>query len=412
MRTPFLACLLLASGGVSAQNQLPLQGLLYNWDRPTGGDGLSLFVRFNLPAEEDLTRIDHDDFRDWGLDSSGRIAIQGFLTWILDITDATRESFTAVGYAEDPARPDFPNVATRIMNVGPIPMPPTGATPGQVAYRVGATFSVPVTFANGGDVFLGVAVPAAVGTTVLTDGLFIGSANSDSGAGAGAVFDLPGPTGQVGGSVAQHSYLCYNPSTGPVYLPPSPTSLEQLAFDPFIGGGMVGGVALTTTNQTAYPSGGPGLGTSNFISGLHPDLNGSNAGRADDVGFAVTTGLGQVPAPNPVFVLLAFGPSPVGSVPLTQLLGTLAGPDTAGKVCIDFTTAATLLMFLTTGQTNSLAVVAEAQINVPVTAGLRNALTALPGPIDLWWQGFAVDTTAAGPALEIRASGCVVQHLK
>src|SRR5262249_52770363 len=263
----------------------------------------------------------------------------------------------------------------------------------QVAYRVAATFTAPVTFANGSDVFLGVSLPPAVisGTSV-TDGLFVGSVNNDNTAAGTGVFDLPGVTGQLGGSIAHQSYLCHNPLTGtplgPLYLPPNATSLEQLAFDPFLSGTTVGGVALTTTNQTSYTSSNtPPGGTSDFLSGLHPDLNGSNPGRADNVGFAMTTGTAQVGAGNPAFVLLALGPSPLGSLPLTTLLGANAGPGSAGNMCVDFTTAATFLAVLVTGQPNSFNVVAEAQLNVPISAGLRNALTVLPGPIDLWWQG-------------------------
>jgi hypothetical protein len=409
---------LLLGGAALAQNPLPLQGFTYNWDRPAVGNGVSLYIRFNGVNEEMLSRIDRDDHKDWGLDSNGLIAIQGYVTYILDVTDQTRENYSIVGYAEDPARPNFPNTATRILNVGPIPMPPTGAVPGQVAYRVAATFTTPVTFANGGDVFLGVNVPPAVvvGTSV-TDGLFVGSADNDNTAAGSGVFDLPGPTGQLGGSIAQQSYLCYNPLTGtplgPLYVPANATSLEQLAFDPFLSGTTVGGVALTSTNQTSYTSSNtPPGGTSDFLSGLHPDLNGSNPGRADNVGFAVTTGVGQVAAGNPAFVLLALGPSPVGSLPLTTLLGSNAGPGSAGNVCVDFTTAASFLTILAVGQPNSFTVVAEGQVNVPISAGLRSALTVLPGPIDLWWQAIVIDTSGTGPGLEIRSSGCVLQHLK
>jgi hypothetical protein len=405
-------------GSAALAQTLPLQGFNYNWDRPGIGNGVSVFVRFNGVSEEVLSRIDRSDYQDWGLDANGQIAVQGYVTYILDATDQTRESYSIVGYAEDPARPNFPNTATRVLNVGPIPMPPTGAVPGQVAYRVAATFTAPVTFANGSDVFLGVSLPPAViSGGSITDGLFVGSVDNDNTAAGTGVFDLPGPTGQLGtSSIAQQSYLCYNPLTGtplgPLYLPPSATTLEQLAFDPFLSGTTVGGVALTTTNQASYTSSNMPLGTSDFLSGLHPDLNGSNPGRADNVGFAVTTGTAQVGAGNPAFVLLALGPSPIGSTPLTTLLGAGAGAGSAGNICVDFTTAATFLTVLATGQPNSFSVVAEAQVNVPISAGLRAALTVLPGPIDLWWQGIVIDTSAPGPGLEIRSSGCVLQHLK
>src|SRR5262245_15013400 len=127
-------------GSAALAQALPLQGFTYNWDRPAIGNRVSIYIRFNGVSEEVLSRIDHRDHQDWGLDSNGLIAIQGYVTYILDATDQTRENYSIVGYAEDPARPNFPNTATRVLNLGPIPMPPTGALPGSVAYRRVATF--------------------------------------------------------------------------------------------------------------------------------------------------------------------------------------------------------------------------------------------------------------------------------
>ena len=405
---------LLASSAL-AQNA-PLYGFLYDWDRPQIGEGVSQYVRFGAAAEDVLGRIDADDYKDWALGPTGQKRIGGFVTYILDVTDATRESFTIVGYNEDPARPDFP-AATQAFRVGPVQMPPTGATPGIVAYRLAAAFTNPANLSGTGDVFFGVGVPAAVlSGGGVTDGLFVGSANNDSTAAPPATFDRTGPRGAFGqgSTVGQGSYVCYNRTSGagPIYLPANATSLEQLAIDAMVADGTVGGVALAETNQASYLSSGPGLGTSNFLSGMHPDINGLNAGRADNIGFAVTTGTAQVPAGNPVFILMAFGPSPIGSTPLTTIAGGAAGPGTSGNVCIDFTTAASFLATLVSGQPNSFTTVAEAQLNVPLNAGVRSVVASIPGQVDLWWQGFALDLGAAGPGLEIRASGCAVQHLK
>lgn len=398
-----------------AQNA-PLHGFLYNWDRPQIGEGVSLYVRFGQAAEDVLGRIDADDYRDWAIGTTGQKRIGGFVTYVLDVDDTTRESFTVVGYNEDPARPDFP-AATAAYRLGPVQMPPTGATPGTVAYRLAAAFTNPQSLAGSGDVFLGIGVPAAVvAGGAVTDGLFVGSANNDSSAAPPATFDRPGPRGAFGqgSTIGQGSYVCYNRTSGagPIYLPANATSLEQLAIDAFVADGTIGGVALAETNQTSYLSSGPGLGTSNFLSGMHPDINGLNGGRADNIGFAVTTGTAQVPAGNPVFILMALGPSPIGSTPLTTIAGGAAGPGSAGNVCIDFTSAATFLTTLVTGQANSFNIVAEAQLNVPLNAGVRAVIGSIAGPVDLWWQGFALDLAAAGPGLEIRASGCAIQHLK
>jgi hypothetical protein len=54
---------------------------------------------------------------------------------------------------------------------------------------------------------------------------------------------------------------------------------------------------------------------------------------------------------------------------------------------------------------------ATAQVMVPVPAGLRAQIAGFGAPVDFWWQAFAIDFSNPGPNLEVRASGCVVQHL-
>lgn len=399
-----LVAILALSAAAAAQN-FPLQGLMFNWDRPQLATGVDLVTRWATTAEHDLTRIDSDDFKDWGRDAQGQTRIQGYLTWLYDTNYGTAESYGLVAYAEDPAVSNTPAVATPLLNIANIPMPP--GTAGNI-YRVGATFNQPVSFAANSDVFIGLDLPAMVNPNPPYDGIWVGTASRQIPALNLQTFDEPGPRGQVGAGIPFETYLCYVVNGVVRHAAPGASSLQQLAFDVLLANGGVGGVALTQTNQTSNPSSNAPLGTSNFLSGLHPDINGTNPGRADDIGFGVTTHLQQMPVGSPVFVLLAFGPSPLGSTPVNSF-PIANNPDSAGNVCIDFTTAATFLAFTAAGQVNTMG---EAQLMIPLSASTRAVIAGLAGPLDLWWQGFALDATNVGPTLELRASGCVIQKLK
>jgi hypothetical protein len=402
-----LAAPLAIAAAVPAQN-FPLQGFLFNFDRPTVAAGVSYVTRFGTAAEEHLNRIDRDDYQEWGVNASGQIQIQGFMGWIQDNDDTTRESFGLVGYNEDAANPNFPALATRVLNITGIQMPPTGSPPGGVFYEMLGTFTAPVNFARSGDVFLGVSVPALLSGTPVFDGLWTGAVSNIPFAGV-TVFDQPGPRGAPNAAIAQNTYVCYVVNNTARYVPVTATQgAEMLACDWHLGSGMAGGVALARTNQTSYPPSNAPLGTASFLSGLHPDINGLNSGRADDIGFGVTVHNAQAPLGSPVFVLMAFGPFASGPLPITSIGGT-NNPETRGNICIDFTTAAT---FLTTTATGYLTNTGEAQIVVPLSARVRSIINGMPSPVDLWWQGFVLDATSPGPELEIRATGCAIQHLQ
>lgn len=382
----------------------PLQGFLFNWDRPTIGAHFDLVTRWNTTAESDMTRVDTDDFREWGRDTTGQVKVRGFITWIYDSNYATTESYSLVGHAEDTANANFP-LATAAFTVPNIPMPP--GTTGNV-YRVGGTLSQAVSIPGTGDVFVGIGLPAMVAPTSPYDGLWLGYIGRNDPTQAPATYDEPGPRGQLGAGIARDDYVVYISGGTANYGPASATSLSQLAFDVMVDGGMVGGVALTQTNQTSLtPSNAP-YGTSDFLSGLHPDVNGFNAGRADNVGFGVTHHTGQMPVGSPVFILLAFGPSPVGPLALSSF-GAVDPVNSAGLVCLDFTNAAT---FLTFSQAGIFTTMGEAQLMLTLTPQTRSILTSMASPFDFWWQGFAVDTTNTGAGFEVRATGCVLQHVK
>lgn len=382
--------------------QAPYQGFLFNWDRPTVGAHFDLVTRWNTTAESNFNRIDTDDHLDWGKNPAGAVVIRGFAGWMYDSNYATAETFSFIGHAEDTANPNLP-LLTPAFTVPNIPMPP-GVTGN--AYLINGTINVSVNVPGGGDVFIGVGLPAMVSPVAPFDGLWVGTiTRAQTGL---TTFDEPGPQGQVGTGVARDDYNCVISGGVAQYGAPGPTSLTQIAIDCAILNGGVGGVALTETNQTSLtPSNAP-LGTSDFLSGLHPDINGLNPGRLDNIGFGVTHHTGQMPVGSPVVILLALGPSPIGSQPLANLTG-FDPANSGGYLCIDFTTAASFLVLSTPG---FLANMAEAQLMLPLTAPVRAVLAAQGSPFDFWWQGFAVDLAAPGPLLEVRASGCVKQHIQ
>lgn len=415
MRIQLICAALFLTGTALAQN--PFQGFLYNWDRPQLASGISYVVRNGTAAHQVLCRVDRDDYREWGLNGATppMIQVQGVMLWIQDQNDTTVEQFSAVGYNEDPARANFPLLTTPVMNVQNLPMPPQMTPPGPRFWRVGFNFTQPSMFNPAGDVFLGIGLPAMPSATP-QDGLFLGVASTNPL--TPTAVDQPGPTGQFGtGTIAQGSYACFviNTVTAPpgtaVYATPSATSLDHPAVDWVLSGGTVGGVALTETNQTTYVSSNSPGGTSNFISGLHPDINGSNPGRADNIGFAITAHTTQLAIGSPAFILMALGPSPIGSLGI-RTFQAANNPSSFGNVCIDFTTATTFLGILGAPGLNGVNGMTETQIMIQLSPQTRAAVNTWGGALDLWWQGFAFDPTNTGPNLEIRATGCVIQHLR
>ncbi len=397
-------CVALFALTAAAMAQAPYQGFLFNWDRPTLGAGWGGLGRWNTSAETDLNRIDEADYKEWGRDPSGQVAVRGFAAWLFDDNYATAQTFAFVGHAEDPANPGFP-LTTPAFQIPNLPMPP--GTNGNV-YLVTSTlpqaFGIPAT----GDVFVGFELPAMTVATAPYDGLWIANVSRQSSTQPGAVWDQPGPAGQQGQGVQNDDYMAFISGGVARYGTASATSLSQMALDVAVDGGMVGGVALTQTNQANLTSSNAPLGTSNFLSGLHPDINGLNLGRADEIGFGVTHHTSQMPVGSPVFILLSFGPSPFGSLPITNF-GAIDPASSAGNVCIDFTAAAT---FVAISQPGFLANMGEAQMMLTLSPQVRSVLAAIPAPFDFWWQGVALDATATGPGLELRTTGCVVQHLK
>lgn len=408
MKHTLLAAVAVAALAATATAQFPFQGFLYNFDRPQLFSGGSFVLRFGINAEQEICRIDRDDYRDWGLNSAGQTQIQGFMLWIQDGNDQTAQTFSVVGYNEDTNQLNFPLLTPPVMNITGVPLPPPAPPPGGgVLWRLGFNLTAPVAFAANQDIFLGVGLPAMTNPAT-NDGLWIGAVGNDN---TQTVYDRPGPRGALGGGIFSDDYVCYVINGAAQYLPPTANGLTQLAIDWNHSGGSAGGVALAETNQVNYVSSNAPNGTANFLSGVHPDINGLNPGRADNIGFAVTTHTTQVAIGQPVFVLMALGPNPLGSTPITSF-PPAAGPGSTGNVCLDFTSSATFLGFLAAPRTNGITGMAEMQIMINLTATARSVINSIPGNVDLWWQGFALDASAGGPPFEVRTTGCVIQKLK
>jgi hypothetical protein len=209
--------------------------------------------------------------------------------------------------------------------------------------------------------------------------------------------------------------------TGPAVYPANTTGgYRQLRLD--ILAQTTGGVAVTQTNQIRYPSSNPFAnptapvpqgGTTNMLSGLHPDINDDTgllpppAGappRADDIGFVVTerNRLGSLVVVRMAFAPLSGGINPDGSIPVIFVPGFGNG-NTRGNLCVDLfdPSAFTFIGF-------SHATTGVFQQMFGLTPPAR-AIIDQYQPIDFIWQGFVVNL-AASP-IEVKATGCVTHHL-
>jgi len=371
--------------------------MAYNGSPSTGGTTWAHRAGGGGAEVEILNRYDTDDYLEWGVNAQGDHESQGLVLVVQDENIATAESFFVVGRTESAAVANAPDTAATLFDVGPIPMP-TGRPAGVEALVWTITLNTPATAPRTADVFYGVRVPASPSWPA--DGLSTWEVAVDPSA---TTFDLPGRRGQRGAGIANNTYVCRVPTaagtpTGPaVYV----GRLEQNAFDVLING--AGGVVLATTNQPNYPVSGPAFGgTPNMLSGTHPDTFDFNGtGRADDLGFVFHD---PRCAGSPVFVAFAYGPSPVGSVPLRGFPGVPRG--STGRVCLDYTTADFSVAFAIAD------VVGTAVFSVPLGpagSSFRTFVAQNPG-IDMYWQGLGVERGPGGGIAGIHATGCAISH--
>jgi hypothetical protein len=364
-----------------------------------------------------VTHYDQRDYRDCLLDptdpTGATMRFNVMRIIVQDQLGTTADTFTIVGYTEDPLVPDFPNPAANWFRTGVINLPATTVAAPQAWYFT-VTFAAPGTPAvPKGDFWLGVGLfQAPVGTTWPTDGLSTHITMDRP----TTVTAFPPFRDLAGSAITQRplpNTSCWLPTlagaaTGPATYPAAATGRQQIWIE--ISAPIASGVPVTQTNQAAYPCSNPGGtnplvplgGTTNMFSGLNPDLydfNVQTPARQDEIGFLVSDS--TVPS-APVFVLLSFGYSPVGSQPLSSLMSGLSSPTTKGNVCIDFTASATVLGF-----SNAAGVF---QMMMTMTPATRLAYQGF-APIDLVYQGFVLNTAAPGPGITVHATGCGAQHL-
>jgi len=356
-----------------------------------------------------LNHYDTRDYQDWMLDpadaTGATMKFTSLRVIVQDQVGVTPEQFTIVGYTEDPAVADYPNPTATWFRTGAITLPAsTLTTPVAWIYTVtpAAIPAVPK-----GDAWIGVGLfLAPVGTTWPTDGLSTHATYDRPATVTTGARDL---ASTLISTMPQTNTGCWIPTaagvpTGPATYPAAGGGRAQIWLE--LNANVASGVPVTQTNQTLYTSSNPGGtnalvplgGTTNMFSGLYPDYNDSNLqtpARADDIGFLVN----DISIPNaPVFILVAFGGSPLGSQPLSALMQGSGGPGTKGNICIDFTTAATFLAF-----SNATGV---AQLMLPMGAGDRAAFASF-SPIDVWYQAVVLDVNT----FDAHATGCGIQHL-
>jgi hypothetical protein len=268
--------------------------------------------------------------------------------------------------------------------------PPAGTATTPVAWVFTLTFAPPPR--PTGDLWLGCGFNPPASGTWPTDGL--------------AMQVGVAPASQIGRGILGRTVAnvsCFVPTAGGLPVGPAvyPAGTQQ-QFGLDVIANVTGGVSCT---RIGAPPGTPLVplgGITDMMSGSNPDtfnFTASTPPRADSPGFLVT----DVNFPNaPVFLLQAFGPSPVGPVPAISVpLAAAAG--TRGNVCIDVTTAN--LTFAVTDATGRF------QHTVPMTPALSATIAALP-PFDVWWQAFVVNTVATPAApFELHGTGCAIQHL-
>ncbi|MCA8964283.1 MAG: hypothetical protein H6838_10710 [Planctomycetes bacterium] len=373
----------------------------------------------NIEADV-LLHFDSRDYQDFILDpadpTGSNYLVKAIRFVIQDQIGNTPEMYSIAGYHEDPLNPEFPDAAAPWFRTGLVSLPASTVTT-PVAWNVTVTLPATVMAAPKGDKWFGIGLSVPTGTTWPTDGVSVHAAYDRSLTSTVTVnSDVAGPG--IASAANGGQYTCYMPTpggvpTGPATYPAgNPGSRIHLNLE--LIADVAGGVCVTQTNQTTYPASNPvGTttlplgGTTNFFSGLHPDVYDANlqpTPRADDIGFVVSDNSSPI---MPAFLMVAFGPSPIGSLPLNVIAPSTAHPGTKGNVCIDFTTAVTFF-----GLTDAAGVYQQMLTLSPSARQIIQSLSLPNQPFDIWYQGFVLNlASGTGPTLEVHATGCGVQHL-
>jgi hypothetical protein len=402
-----------------------------------GGFDTSFTDRGNANAiDSDILQVFRTrDYRHWMIDPANPLAtssrIVGMRIIIQDQIGTTPETYTLVGYRDDPLNPGSPNIdptgAGIWFRTGLLTTPPSAAT--------GAAFWT-ITFGINPPAIPHLATPDTQDNVYLGIGLNSGTWATD-GLGVWMAFDMSPSNAStnsrdvVGPRVVNetNNFVVTVPTTGGASpLPtgglanyPNPATIgsyRQLNLE--ILAQATGGVSVTQTNQLRYPSSLPHAlfatavplgGTTNMLSGLNPDVNNASAAlpppagspaRADDVGFVVTerNRPGSLVVVSCAFAPLSGGTNPDGSLPVVFIPGFNA-PTSTGVLCADI--FGPVFTFFGVSDANG-----RFQQMFGLTPAARTVLMNL-GAVDFIWQGFVVNL-AINPA-EVKATGCVTQHL-
>ena len=437
MKATFLLILPAAAAlAVMTPAQHPM-GFSAGWDQPPLTPGGTTFAHnpqtLQFAEGDFLTRIDHDDYRDWGLDpavdpSYGTFCMVGMEFVTEDPDPVTPEfPFWLTGWTEDAAKPNFPDLpnfpASNFLFAGPIyfPVDPTATTSQALLW----TITLPsICVPTGSDIFLGINIgPVGVG-----EGLFTHGVNDENiPLPSPTLFDNPGPGGP---SIPESSYVCVVPTE--TFLgnpPPPPLPLDAPAVYSFYMAqnrlevyvqNSSGGVCTTVTNQESYVASNPetGNGTPNFLSGLHPDASSLpvNAGRdteppagwtGDRLGFVYSDS--RLVAGNPVLVFVSFVPA---IEPIRIKDFGLFGTNSSGRLLMSFLDLVQIGLGVAELVDDdgfplpdgSSLPYGRYSLSIEVSGPVRDFLQT-EHPV-LLWQGFGLDSQG-----NLHATGLARQHL-
>ncbi|MBK8097233.1 MAG: hypothetical protein IPK26_09000 [Planctomycetes bacterium] len=289
-------------------------------------------------AGEVMTRLDGSEHSGWGRVNWPVMErrIDRLFYVVQDQDGLTPETYDICLYAEDPLNPGYPDVANPIPFAAGLPGP-TNTTGGPVAAvgNIAVPGGVGVPIANEcSDIFVSWKLPANAGWPA-TDGLSINIVLGFAPNATFLVFDTP--SGAQGGTPPPSTALSNPTNSHGLYrigAGAAAYSQRRMMFVD-VAHSNSGGVGLAATNQTSFvasnnppPAGfGPCIGTASFMSGTNPDINGFNAGRADDISmeyFKTGTGNGTL-----VFFLMEFDNSCVPEIPAASFV-----PGSTGWTCM------------------------------------------------------------------------------
>lgn len=256
-----------------------------------------------------LTRWDYDDYRGVGFDhANSGTYLTGISGFAYDFENPGVESF-AFSAAEQ-GGPNLPDWLSYTVLSGSIALPAVGT------FEARVNFTNPVFLNDSGDVYVGYELGARpVGET---NGLWFWCVRSE----VAGNHDLGGPAVDVSSPTADtYTYGTINLINTLAF------GRRYLLCDPIVYG--AAGMATTMTNQAAMTSSATAPGIAGFYSGLHPDVNGFNAGRADSPGFRYVD---ASMAGQPVLFFISFGGLRSALSPLTL---HSVFPGSSGSFCLN-----------------------------------------------------------------------------